>query len=121
MWIIAAPGEPEQKIEIIGVTRDTKYRRHPRGFEPLVLRPHGAGRCVQPDWRDSPVKPRGPIDGIDAPIERAVAEMNPAIAVRIRVARQAVRNGLVRERLMAALSGAFGVLAGLLARSASTA
>ena len=32
-------------------------------------------------------------------IERAVAEVNPAIAVRTRVARQSVSNGLVRERL----------------------
>jgi putative ABC transport system permease protein len=61
------------------------------------------------------IKPRTAAAALTPSIVRAVAEVNPAIDVNVRVIRQAVSNGLVRERLMAALSGAFGALAGLLA------
>lgn len=114
LWVIGAPGDPEEKVEIIGVTRDTKYGSIREDWEPLVYLPaaqaDGFGALAR-----FAVKAHGPVAGLMPAIERAVAEVNPAIAVRTRVARQVVRNNLVRERLMAALSGAFGVLAAVLA------
>ena len=74
-----------------------------RTWQPLVYVPMAQADAFSPLARFA-VKARGPIAGLMPSIERAVAEINPAIAVRTRVARQAVRNGLVRERLMAALS-----------------
>lgn len=44
-----------------------------------------------------------------------MAELNPDITIEAKVLTQAVRDRLIRERLMAALSAAFGALAGLLA------
>ncbi|MDO8679752.1 MAG: FtsX-like permease family protein, partial [Acidobacteriota bacterium] len=55
------------------------------------------------------------IDRLMPAIARTVAEINPAISLELEVLSQTVSKGLVRERLMAALSGAFGALAGLLA------
>ena len=60
------------------------------------------------------VKPRGRLDGVMATITREVGRVNPEISIEMRVLGQAVRDGLVCERLMAALSVAFGELAGLL-------
>jgi putative ABC transport system permease protein len=114
LWVIGAPGQPEEKIEIIGVTRDTKYGSIREELQPLVYVPIAQAEAFGALARFA-VKARGPVAGLMPSIERAVAEVNPAIAVRTRVARQVVRSGLVRERLMAALSGAFGVLAALLA------
>jgi ABC-type antimicrobial peptide transport system permease subunit len=102
------------KIEIIGVARDTKYQDIKDDFEPLV---HVA-MTQSTEFRDFArllVKPRGAIAGLMPAITRKVAEINPAISVELVVIRQEVSNGLVRERLMALLSGAFGLLAGLLA------
>jgi predicted permease len=114
LWVVGAPGEPEQKIEIIGVTRDTKYGDIRENWQPIVYLSIAQVDSFGPLARFA-VRARGPITGLMPAIERAAAQLNPAIAVRTRVARQVVRNGLVRERLMAALSGGFGVLAGLLA------
>jgi putative ABC transport system permease protein len=61
------------------------------------------------------VKPRGRLDGVMAAITREVGRVNPEISIEMRVIGQQVRDGLVRERLMAALSAAFGALAALLA------
>ena len=114
LWAETGPGQPSEKIEIIGVARDTKYNDIKDPFEPLV---HVA-MTQSTEFRDYArllVKPRAAIDGLMPAITRKVAEINPAISVELTVIRQEVANGLVRERLMALLSGAFGLLAGLLA------
>jgi ABC-type antimicrobial peptide transport system permease subunit len=48
-------------------------------------------------------------------VKRATAEVNPAIVLKFRVFETIVREGLLRERLMATLSGFFGFLAVVLA------
>jgi predicted permease len=115
MWAVGAPGEPLRKMEIIGVARDTKYGSIKDEFEPLV---HLVA-TQSDDFGASAtfvVKPRtAAVAALTPAIVRAAAEINPAIDVSTSVIRQSVRNGLVRERLMAALSAAFGALAGLLA------
>jgi ABC-type antimicrobial peptide transport system permease subunit len=48
-------------------------------------------------------------------VKAAVAEVSPAIGIEFRLLSEQLRESLLRERLMATLSGAFGLLAGLLA------
>jgi ABC-type antimicrobial peptide transport system permease subunit len=48
-------------------------------------------------------------------VRRAVGEMSPQSTVQFRVLREQVLNSLVRDRLMATLSGLFGLLALVLA------
>jgi len=113
-WVETGPGQPIEKVEIVGVARNTKYQDIRDDFEPLVhVAVTQSGR-----FRDSArllVKPRGAIERLMPAIARSVAEINPDISLELGVLSQSVSNGLVRERLMAALSGAFGTLAGLLA------
>jgi putative ABC transport system permease protein len=113
IWIEVAEGTPITKIEVVGVSRDTKYGDIRDAFDPVVHLPmaqNSDGRLVR-----ILVKPRGRMDGVMATITREVGRVNPAISIEMRVIGQSVRDGLVRERLMAALSAAFGALAGLLA------
>jgi predicted permease len=113
LWVEAAEGTPIKKIQIVGISRDTKYGDIKDKFEPLVQLPvtqNSDGRAAKMLF-----KPRGSIDGLMPAITRKVAEFNPEISLEMSVVGKAVRDGLVRERLMAALSGAFGVLAALLA------
>ena len=113
IWIEVAEGTPVTKIEVVGISRDTKYGDIREDFDPVVHLPmaqNSDGRLVR-----ILVKPRGRMDGVMATITREVGRVNPAISIEMRVIGQSVRDGLVRERLMAALSAAFGALAGLLA------
>ena len=48
-------------------------------------------------------------------VTRAVTEFSPAVNLEFRVLNAAIQDSLLRERLMASLSVAFGVLAALLA------
>jgi ABC-type antimicrobial peptide transport system permease subunit len=53
--------------------------------------------------------------GVTAAITRAVSEVNPTIAIQYQTVKSQVEQSLLRERLMAALSGFFGGLAALIA------
>ena len=113
IWIEVAEGTPVTKIDVVGISRDAKYGDIREEFDPVVHLPmaqNSDGRLVR-----ILVKPRGRMDGVMATITREVGRVNPAISIEMRVIGQSVRDGLVRERLMAALSAAFGALAGLLA------
>jgi ABC-type antimicrobial peptide transport system permease subunit len=50
-----------------------------------------------------------------AEVRRKVNELSPEIRIEFRVFDQQIRDGLIRERLMAWLAGAFGALAAILA------
>ena len=114
LWVEAVPGQPIEKVEIIGVARNTKYADLKDDFEPLVHVAMTQSRRFR-DYARVVVKPRGSLDGLMPAIVRGVGEINPEISLELGVLRQTVSKGLVRERLMAALSAAFGALAGLLA------
>ena len=53
------------------------------------------------------------LDSLTSSIERNIADVNPAIVVQFTVFKAQIRDILLRERLMASLSGFFGLLAGL--------
>ena len=57
----------------------------------------------------------GPSATVTAQVTQAVAELNRAISISYQTMRDTVEQSLLRERLMATLSGFFGALAALLA------
>src|SRR5207237_4264289 len=61
------------------------------------------------------VKSTAPLGSLMSALKRTVLEQSPAIGLQFRVFKTQVRDSLVRERLMATLSGFFGVLAVVLA------
>jgi predicted permease len=109
-----APGQPVETFQIVGVSSDAKHTDLRGEFEPLAILPVAQSKQAE-DWARFVIKPRGEIDPIVPAVVRKVAEVNPRIDIDFKVLSDTIRSGLVRERLMAALSGAFGILAGLLA------
>ncbi|HKW02869.1 MAG TPA: ABC transporter permease [Vicinamibacterales bacterium] len=108
------PGQPDPTYEVIGVVKNTKYRdlREPLGpityfadtqesdpapFLSVVLRAERDPRALR------------------AGIVQALADVHPAITVTLTEMTEQVQNTLLRERLMAALSGGFAGLAVVLA------
>ena len=108
------PSQPAQTWQIVGVSRDAKHTDLRDDFEPLVLLA-ATQETSAADWTRFVIKPRGEIDPITPAVVRKIAEVNPSIDIDFSVLSETIASGLVRERLMAALSGAFGVLAALLA------
>jgi ABC-type antimicrobial peptide transport system permease subunit len=110
------PGVPRPLFEIVGVVRDTKYTDLREPFSPIGFFP-----AAQADPKDvSPflqvvLRSNAPLTTITSEVSSAVVQVNGSIILQFDTMRNQVRESLTRERLMATLSGFFGVLAGLIA------
>jgi len=106
-------GKPESVYQVVGIVKDTKYQTLREELNPIAFLPRGQDK--KPDT-DCAIVMRSdlPLDSLTTAVEHAVAEINPAILIQFTVFKTQIRDTLVRERLMASLSGFFGVLAAVL-------
>jgi putative ABC transport system permease protein len=100
--------------EIIGVVKDTKYSDLRENREAIVYTPRAqndeAASGAQILLRSS-----APLAGILSAVKGAVSEADPDADITFYNLHRMIDDGLLRDRLMARLSGFFGVLALLLA------
>ncbi len=109
----AAPGEPEPAYTVIGVAGDARQAVRDDVQSAIYL---ASAQDADPGGEVGYVlRSRGRIEAMRTSVARAIAEVNPEIAIEFTVIERSIRDSLVRERLMAALSLAFGLVAGLLA------
>jgi predicted permease len=107
-------GKPEPLYQIVGLVKNTKYYELREDFIPIGFVPvaqdeePGAGMTFV-------VRARGPAGSMLTTIKNSVAEVSPSIDLNFRLLTEQLEESLLRERLMARLSGGFGLLAGLLA------
>jgi predicted permease len=107
-------GKPDQMYLIIGVVGDTKYQDLRQDFVPII---YVANYQVADPGADSTFLVRSSVApaSLIGSLKRTAAESSPGIVLNFRVFRTAVLEGLARERVMATLSGFYGVLAAILA------
>ena len=96
-----------------GVVRDTKYANLREDIPPIAFAP-ARQRPISGPWAAMVVRSSGPLPGAIAAVKQQVSELDPSIRMGTSVLRRQVREGLARERLMAWLSGFFGLLAAVL-------
>jgi putative ABC transport system permease protein len=108
------PSEPEQTFEIVGLVEDTKYFSLREEFSPIAFL--STAQDPQPDPSAQVViRSSGPMSEIVSNVRNLVARVSPLITVDFRPFETTILDGLIRERLMAKLSGFFGLLASLIA------
>lgn len=107
-------GEPQPHFQIVGLVKDTKYTDLREELTPIGYFPAAQETEVGP-FLDLVVRSDMPLSSITPSITRAVREVAPGATVAYETIRMYVRDSLVTERLMATLSGFFGVLAMLIA------
>src|SRR5439155_22760250 len=111
------PGEPTTLYRVIGVARDSKYVDLREDFRPVAFlrtyRREESGSFIPAEtlliWSSAPLAT------LLASVKAAVAEIDPGIIGYFQSMTAEVDEALMRERLMASLSGFFGALAALLA------
>ncbi|HEV2379775.1 MAG TPA: ABC transporter permease [Terriglobia bacterium] len=111
----ATPSDPEMPFEIVGLVGDTKYRDIHRGNEPIAYLATSQDTRFTNWWVQILIRSNEPLAALTAQVKQTVKDINPAMSTEFEVFQSTVRNGLLRERLMATLSGFFGLLAALLA------
>jgi putative ABC transport system permease protein len=111
----ATPSDPETIFEVVGLVGDTKYRDLRQGFVPIAFLATAQDTRFTNWSLQVLIRSNAPLADLTSRVRRADAEVNPQISAEFQVFETSIRNGLLRERLMATLSGFFGLLAGLLA------
>jgi predicted permease len=107
-------GQPDRVYQVVGLVRNTKYYELREEFMPIAFLPaaqdespgNGATLVVRTSGR--------PQDAFRT-LKAAVAAVNPSFVLEFHVMTEQIAESLQRDRLMAVLAGAFGVLAAVLA------
>ncbi len=106
--------KPDSVFLVIGLVRNTKYYELREDFRPIAF--VSAGQDEDPGPGGTFVLRTNAALGVFYhEAERAVAEIHPGLGVNFTVLTTQIQESLMRDRLMAALAGAFGFLAGSLA------
>ena len=108
------PDYPTTVYEIVGVIPDTKYsdlrgETPPMTFAPILQFP------AQGPWTHVMIHSMAAPATVMATVKRALAAKHPDVIAEFTDFQKQIRDDLVAERLMAMLSGFFGLLATLLA------
>ena len=113
MRTVEEPNYPPEVYEIVGVVKGTKYRTlreeiPPESFGVASQFPgnHGGMNVF--------IRSSSPPAVVFSALKQKISHVSPEIRAEFRVFRKDVENSLIRERMMATLSGFFGVLAALL-------
>ena len=106
--------KPDSLFLVVGLVRNTKYYELREDFRPIAFVP--AGQDDDPGHGETFVlRTNAPLGEFFHAAEGAVAEIHPGLGIDFRVLTTQIQESLMRDRLMAALAGAFGILAGGLA------
>ncbi|MBZ5617675.1 MAG: ABC transporter permease [Acidobacteriia bacterium] len=108
------PHYPEAEYQVVGLIRNTRYfslqePEPPMAYGPASQYPPGpAGTMMY-------IRSGAPLSTVEAAVRRRIAAWRPGTGMQFGVFQQRISDSLVRERLLAALSGFFGALAAVLA------
>jgi predicted permease len=111
---IQEPGYPSTVYQIVGVIPDTKYNDI-RGEMPVQTFAPAAQFPAQGPWANALIRSNLPSDGLAATLKRQLARSHPDVITEFGSFQKGIRDGLLQERMMATLSGFFGILATVLA------
>jgi predicted permease len=107
-------GRARPMYEIVGFVKDTKYYDLRDDFRPIVY-----VTTLQDDQPDQVaallIRSPLPLGSLTSSIKGALADISPVIGIEFTPLQRNIHDSLLRDRLMATLSGFFGGLAALLA------
>ncbi len=113
-WIEKTPFVPQIACEIVGVAKNSKYRDLRQDFMPVAYFP--MSQFTQPiTGANLLIRSGVGLDALTPSVRRAISDVNPNIGYSFSVFKTRIEESLLRERLMAVLSGLFGGLAVVLA------
>ena len=111
---IAEPDYPATRYEIVGIIPDTRYcslrgETPPMAFVPATQFP------AQGPWSSVVIYSSLPPETVMAAVKRSLGAKHPDVVLEFHDFQKQILDGLVMERVMATLSGFFGLLAAMLA------
>jgi predicted permease len=107
-----AAGEADPAYLVVGLVENTKYKGLREESRPIAFLPFGEFS----DWEELSfvIRARGSFSSVMAGVQEQMAQLGGELLVDFRVLDSNIEQSVLRERLMANLSGGFGLLAALL-------
>jgi putative ABC transport system permease protein len=100
--------------QIVGLAKDAKYANLREEFTPIAFLSSAQDR--EPNlFLQMVVRSSAPLASVTGSLSTVIAAAAPSAILQFQTLNTMVRDSLMRERLMATLSGFFGLLAGVLA------
>ena len=109
----ASAGKADPTYRIVGLIKNTKYRELREDPRWIAFLPLAQDATPRPQM-SIVVRARGSFSGVMAGVRQQMAELEPGLLVEFDMLDLQVARSVLRDRLMANLSGAFGLLAALL-------
>jgi predicted permease len=109
----ATPHTPETTFEIVGVVKNAKYNDLREKWRPIVYLSTSQSETTDA-FPQVMIYSALPLGDLTLSLRHAVDGIDPGIKVDSHVFKTQIKESLLPERLMAALSGFFGILAALL-------
>ncbi|HVL67508.1 MAG TPA: ABC transporter permease [Vicinamibacterales bacterium] len=110
-----SPGAPQPTYHVVGLVKDTKYTDLREEFGPICYFPTAQETGEFGPFLDLVVRTDLPAASLTPSLTRTIREVAPNATVAYDSVRAYIRDSLATERLMASLSGFFGLLATLIA------
>jgi len=112
--MLVGPGEPQHVYQIVGLLRNSKYRNLREDFKPTAF--VAASQNKEPGTGVHFILRSGlPTGALLQAVKKTILAQNADASVQFQVFKRQVQESLLKERLMATLSGFFGFLAAILA------
>jgi putative ABC transport system permease protein len=108
------PKYPESVYEVVGVVKDTKYKNLRQVVPPIAFAPMTQNPNPWPRVQIA-IRSTIPLPEVTTEVRRQINDLNPEINLEFKAFEAQIREGVIREQLMAWLAGAFGALAAILA------
>jgi putative ABC transport system permease protein len=112
--IINDSGKPDQTYQIVGLVKNTKYYHLREDPRPIVFVSFTQANGPEEDSKLM-IRSDEPLASLISSVKHAANDINPSLVLTFTVLKTQIREGLLREQLMATLSGFFGALATILA------
>lgn len=110
----ANPWEPERTFVVVGLASDTKYFSLKEEFVPITYYSTSQDNDRSPNIKVL-IRSRALGPALTQTLQKTLKDRYPAIGLETRSLETMTRDGLLRERLLATVSGFFGLLAVLIA------
>src|SRR5581483_2008712 len=112
--VLVGPNEPQRVYQIVGLMKNSKYQGLREEFQPIVFVAQSQDK--EPAQALSiMVRSNAPLGSLMPALKNTLARRNGGISFEFHPFQTQVTESLLRERLMATLSGFFGFLAATLA------
>jgi putative ABC transport system permease protein len=112
--VFSDSGKPDKTYQIVGLVKNTKYYELREDPKPIAFVSFTQANGPEEDSKLM-IRSDEPLASLISSIKHTANDINPSLVLTFSVLKTQIREGLLREQLMATLSGFFGALATILA------